>query len=485
MAIGNLFALVVLNGLEMASGSILWVLPLAVGTGYGMMRGIRWRKPRVVLPRAAVWMAIAWVALLTAPRLPYPLHRVPDAQILSAGDDHGRLAELVALTKSPQYPARHPSNQKYLLSHYYGALLPMAWVKFAVPALNLKECIFLGNLLCHVLMAGAVLELASLLFAGARPAVAFVFLMTFFSGLDWVTTLPLLFDHHEHWFFRRFGEWREISSMYTVAVWAVHHAFGMWSVLAAYVVLMHGRWRARWRKPFVVGLLMVSALYASVFVLLSLPFVAWKAIWRIGVRLLKNGLWIPLTALACVPAFLFFGRQTGSAFTISVMGAWPLTVYLCGVLLLDIPLLWWLVRRDRRMLGSLLFFVSCLFVSSIGLNNYTMRGLLIPTVILYACAAPHLASIRWRRPLAASAIALTVIGTVRGAAWLTYRPLETSPLYWEFTGRPMPEFAKVRGRELKGIDRLEREEMVQDVPLEAMDFTEVELLRMPREGWFR
>lgn len=485
VAIANLLALVLLNGFASPTGAILWVWPLGLAAGYGLLRGIRWRAPRVVLPRVALWLMIAWVALLTAPRLPYLLQRVPEAHILATGDDHGRLAELVSLTKSPCYPVLHPSNQEYLLSHYYAALLPMAWAKFAVPVLNLKECIFLGNLAYHLLMAGMLLEFASRIFHSGRAAVAFLFLMTFFSGLDWVTTLPKLFEHHEHWFRHWFGEWREISSIYTVTWWAVHHAFGLWTLLAAYLLMMHGRWTARWRKPFAVGLLLLSTLYASVFVLVALPFVAPRMLWRVGLRLLRNGLWIPLAALACVPAFLFFGRLMGAAFTLALPRPLPILVYLAGVLLLEFPLLWWLVRKDRRMLGPLLFFISCLFVSSIGLNNYTMRGILAPAVILYICAAPHLAAFRWRRPVAIAAIALTVMGVLREAAWLTYRPLETSPLYWRFTGRPMPDFAAQRLHSLRGLDRFNHEEMVSGVPREAMDFNEIELLRLPRKGWFR
>jgi len=485
IAIGNLLALALLNVLELSTAAVLWIWPLGLALGWFLVRGLRWRAARTALPKAATYLVIAWVLLLTAPRLPYLLDRIPDAHILGTGDDHGRLAELVSLTKSPRYPVLHPSNQEYLLSHYYAAFYPMVWLKFAAPSLTLKECILLGNLLYHVLFAGALLELAARLFHRQRDALAFLFLMTFFSGLDWVTTLPHLFEHSEHWFRHWFGEWREISAMYTVTWWAVHHAFGMWILLVGYLIVTQARWQARWRKPFVGGLLLISALYASVFVLVALPFVAPRLLWRLGLRLLRNGLWIPLAAIALCPAFLFFGRLTEAAFRLALPRPVPILVYLAGVLVLEVPLLWWLVRKDRRMLGVLVFFVSCLFVGSIGLNNYTMRGILIPTVILYACAAPRLAALRWQKPLALAAISLTAIGVLREAAWLTYRPLESSPLYWRLTNRDMPAFAAKRLQNIGGLDRFNNDEMLSGVPLEAMDFNEVELLRLPRKGWFR
>lgn len=485
IAIANLFALVALNGFALPTHAILWVLPIGLAAGYGLMRGVRWRTPRLVLPRVAMWMLLAWVLLLTAPRLPYLLQRVPEAHILATGDDHGRLAELVSLTRSSHYPVLHPSNQDYLLSHYYAAFLPMAWLQFAVPALNLKECILLGNLLYHLLMAGMLLEFAERYFRTSRAALAFLFLMTFFGGLDWVTTLPRLFDHHEHWFRHWFGEWREVSAIYTVTWWAVHHALGLWMLLLSYVLLRHARWEARWRKPFVVGLLMLSALYSSVFVLVSLPFVAPRAVWRVGMRLLRNCLGFLLLAIALVPAFLFFGRLTGPAFALAWPRPWPILVFLAGALLLEFALLPLLAGKDERMRGAWLFFASSLFVSSIGLNNYTMRGMLLPTMVLFVCVAPRLAAISWRSPVAVLAIGLTVAGVFREAAWLSYRPLEASPLYWRFTGRPMPEFAERRMRDLRGLDRFNREEFISGTPIQEMDFNETELLRLPRQGFLR
>jgi hypothetical protein len=405
--------------------------------------------------------------------------------ILAAGDDHGRLAQMVSLVHSPTYPLLHPSNPEFLLSHYYAALLPWAWMKFAAPALTLKECILLGNLGYHILLAGVLAEFATRVFRAPRAALAFAFLMTFFGGLDWLTTLPHLFDHHEHWFLRAFGQWREISSMYTVSWWAVHHALGLWLILVCYLLLRHARWKQRWKKPFWVGLLLVSTLYSSLFVLVSLPFVAPRALWRIGIRLWRNGLGLLLAAVACVPAFLFFGRHSGPAFQLAWPQPVPLLVFLAGMLVLDLALLPLLVWRLRDMRGPILFFVSSWFVSSVGLNNYTMRGMLLPVAVLFACAAPRLSEFSWKRPLALAAIAFTTMGTLREAAWLCYQPLGSSPLYWRFTGRSMPENAARRGRGLTGLDRFNGEQPLPPVPLEQMDFNERDLLRVPRRGWFR
>ena len=485
MAIANLLALVILNGFEMPTAAILLVWPAGLAAGYALMCGIRWKGPRIVLPRFACWLLVAWVLLLTVPRLPYLLHRVPDAQILVSGDDHGRLAEMVSLVHSPHYPLLHPSNPEYLLSHYYAALLPWAWLHFAIPALTLKECILLGNLFYHLLLAGALYEFAVRFFWNSRAAVAFLFLMIFFGGLDWVTTLPRLFDHSEHWFQHLFGEWREISAIYTVTWWAVHHALGLWLLLLSYLLLRHARWKERWRKSVVVGLLLISALYSSVFVLVSLPFVAPRALWRIGIRLLCNGLGFVLLGIALIPAFLFFERTWGPAFQLEWLRLWPLLVFLAGVFVLEYALLPLLVLRHNAMRGPLIFFVSTLFVSSIGLNNYTMRGMLLPTVVLFACVAPLLGAMRWRSPVFGLAVFLTTVGVFREAAWLTYQPLESSPLYWRLTGRQMPDFAARRATHVTGLDRFNAERPIPPIPIEEMDFNEKELLRLPRRGFFR
>jgi hypothetical protein len=485
VAAANVFALALLNVLAMPVSAVLLVWPAALGLAAWLLRGVQWRRPRFALPRTA-WVLLAlWVLLLTVPRLPYLLHRVPGAMILATGDDHGRLAQMVSLVHSPGYPLLHPSNPDYLLSHYYAALLPWAWLHFAVPLLTLKECILLGNLAYHLLVAGALAEFSTRVFRAPRAAIAFVFLMTFFGGLDWLTTLPRLFDHHEHWFRHAFGEWREISAIYTVTWWAVHHALGLWLLLVGYLLLRHARWRQRWKKPFWIGLLLVSVLYSSVFVLVSVPFVAPGALWRVGWRLLRNGLGFVLLALACAPAFLFFGRPWGPAFQLAWPSLVPIAVYVAGVLALEFALLPLLVWKERRMRGPILFFASALFVSSIGLNNYTMRGMLLPTVVLFVCAASRLAAFSWKRPLAVAWVAMVVLGVLREAAWLSYQPLESSPLYWQWTGRPMPEFAARRGRNVAGLDRFNEERLLPPIPIEQMDFNEKELLRLPRRGLFR
>ncbi len=485
VALANFFALVALNGFSPPAWAVLIVWPISVATGYFVMRGARWTSPRLALPRAAWFLLAAWVLLLAVPRLPYLLQRVPETGILATGDDHGRLAQMVSLVHSANYPLTHPSNPAYLLSHYYAALLPWAWLHFALPALTLKECILLGNLAYHILFAGVLFEFASRFFRESRAALVFLFLMTFFGGLDWLTTLPRLFDHSEHWYRLWFGEWREISAIYTVAWWAVHHALGLWLLLVSCLLLRHARWKERWRKPFVLGLLLLSAFYSSVFVLVSLPFVAPRALWRIGFRLLKNGLGFALLGLAAIPAFLFFERPWGPAFQLEWPRPWPLLAFLAGVLVLEYAFLPLLVWRYKRMRGPLLFFASTLLVFSIGLNNYTMRGMLLPTVVLFGCVAPVIAGMRWRRPALGLAVCLLSAGVFREAAWLTYQPLESSPLYWRLTGREMPAFAARRANPPKGLDRFNAERPIPPIPIEEMDFNEKELLRLPRRGFFR
>lgn len=135
----NLFSLVLLNACRLPSQALLVVLPFGWTVCWLLLRRLRLRRAPFAVSRTATLCAAAALVLLTVPRLPYLAEWLPGAVVLAQADDYGRLAELVSLTLGGRYPLPHPSNRAFLLSHYYAALFPMAWLKLACVLPTLKD----------------------------------------------------------------------------------------------------------------------------------------------------------------------------------------------------------------------------------------------------------------------------------------------------------------------------------------------------------
>jgi len=499
----NLLSLVILNALQLPPRVLVPVYPLGAAAAWLLLRPAQVRRAPFRLHRLAVWMAAGALVLLTAPRLLYFAEWIPGAAVLAQADDYGRLAELVSMTLSERYPLVHPSNQSFLFSHYYAALFPMAWLKLAAPVLTLKDSIVLGNLLYHGLFLLSLLECAPRLVRRPSGAVLFVFLFTLFGGFDILAGHLIPFEHTEHWQRAWFGRIREISSFYTANYWTVHHMAAVWCVLLAFVFSRETRFRRRWQKPLLAGWLLVSAAASSVFVVLTLPLVAWKELYALLGRLLRSGMIAPVAAAALAPLWIYSNRvEKASLAWAPVPLAFPF--YLALIFLIDLAgipfwVAWkWprLAAHERRwFLGSVLFLASTWAVESIGYNNYAMRGGLIPTLAILVLFARH------PMPrLSLALVVLTVITTVREAATLTYWPLEFSNWYWEMRGKPVPAHVAKRLRaayprlardpstryyqpdsgDRHGLDKFNAEKLILDLPVPEMDEGERELLRRRR-----
>ena len=498
---GNLLCLGLMNALRLPVGWTAWVWPGAVLACWRMLRPDKLRRAPFAMPRAAWWLCGAALILLTVPRLTYVAEWLPGTAVLAQADDYGRLAELVSMTQSARYPLEHPGNQDLLLSHYYAALYPMAWIKTALPFLTLKDSIVLGNLLYHLLMLGALLECAPRLVRRRRGALLLVFLMTLFGGFDILMGSAIPFEHTEHWARSHMGRPRELSSMYTAMYWTVHHAAALWASVLAYVLVKAVRYGARWRKPLACGWLLAAAGASSAFVALTVPLVAWKELWALARRLLK----LPWVLAACAgaswaPLWLVMKRVDAHGWRWNPP-EWNIAVYVAAVCAIDlagIPL--WLSAQWQRLtgeerrwlIGFAVFAALTWGLESAGYNNFMMRGGLVPAACLMVAVARH-AVPRW---LAVVFLA-TAVTTVRESATLTYWGLENSNWYWQARGLAVPEHVQqrlraayprvardARGRyyqpdagDRRGMDKYNAERMVRGLKVEEMAGAEREIAR--------
>lgn len=501
MLAGNLLCLGVMNGLRLPVGWVVWVWPLAVALCWWGMRPDGVRRAPFAMPRLAWWICFAALVLLTVPRLTYLAEWMPGAAVLAQADDYGRLAELVSMTQSERYPLAHPANQDLLLSHYYTALYPMAWVKLAARGLTLKDAIVLGNLLYHGLMLGALLECAPRLAKRRQGAWMLVFLMTLFGGYDVVMGRAIPFDHTEHWARAWMGRIRELSSMYTAMYWTAHHAAALWALLLAYVAAREARYEARWKKPLVLGWLLVAAAATSAFVAVTAPLVAWKELWLVAKRLLRRPVVLGVcVAGAGVPAWMVMKRVDAHGWGWSPP-PWNIALYVLAICVIDlagIPL--WLAARwkrlsgeERRWLAGFGVFAALTWgLESAGYNNFMMRGGLLPAACLMVAFARQGAP-RWLLAI----VLVTAVTTVRESATLTYWGLENSNWYWQARGKAVPAHVLKRLRaayprvardslvkyyepdagDRRGMDKYNAERMVRGLKVEEMVAAEREIAR--------
>lgn len=491
---GNLLTLGVMNGLRLPVGWTVAVWPASVAAGWWVLRPRYVRRAPCALPW---WICLAALILLTVPRLTYFAEWLPGAAVLAQADDYGRLAELISMTQSARYPLEHPANQALLLSHYYTALYPMAWIKLAVAWLTLKDSIVLGNLLYHALMLAALLECAPRLVRLRRGALLLVFLMTLFGGFDIAMGHAIPFEHSEHWARAWMGRIRELSSMYTATYWTVHHMAAVWAVVLAYVITRE----TRGRKTLAAAWLLLAAGASSAFVVLTLPLVAWRELWLLAKRLVKAPWVVGACALgAWAPVWMVMNRVDAHGWVWNPP-AWNVAVYVLAVCVVDLaglPL--WLAAQWRRLraeerrwlAGFGLLLVLSWGLESAGYNNFLMRGALVPTVCLMVAAARR----EWPRWLLVAVLAAGVT-TVRESATLTYWGLENSNWYWAARGRAVPEHVRVRLRsaypkvardrgvkyyepdagDRRGMDKYNAERMVRGLKVEEMVSAEREIAR--------
>ncbi len=167
--------------------------------------------------------------------------------------------------------------------------------------------------------------------------------------------------------------------------------------------------RGRWPKPLVISLLAAGAFYCSPFSVLALPFFAVlhvKLLWR---HVVRTWMFAYTTVLALIPLFLFIHRQAASTlepstFRLQVTGEFwldkliSLPIFLLFVPLVEfaaIPFLLLLVVRRMKKLDrwyfamTVPFYVIIYLVAFSNTGNFSMRGMFLPTFVLFYLFAKY------------------------------------------------------------------------------------------------
>lgn len=523
IALANVASLVVLNGGSLRATSLRLVYPLALA-GFGLWLGrARVRAAAVPVPKGLITMALAFWAVLVSPRLLYLLEWIPGNIVLAQADDAARLAELVSMTLSGSYPLQHFANQQYLLSFYYAALYPMAFFKLAIPVLTLKDTVVLGNALYQLLILLSLVEFTHRTFPAARQARTFLFLCTFFSGLDWLFYAARPFGHAEIWQSDFSSSQRQISSFFTGMYWVIHHFFAFYAVVLAGLLARTLRFRRAVWKPLLLGLLLASAFYSSPWAVIPVLFIAPRKLLWLWKRSWRTRSWLLLAGVFLAPLFLFTNRVESSSvwfapvrYHLSSLAWLDASLSLAGYLLLvplveywGIPLLLLVFYRrfspfERRFYwGSLAFYASTFLVESVGTNNYCMRGMFLPTFVMYFLLAKHASPKLRPAALRVVIVLLLATGTIREWGLSLHANLAASNLYWQARGKLPPAdvapYLRPPYRDLardnrvryyrpdttdrQSVHKYNAEKMIADTPAGQMILIERELLRNPRRNW--
>lgn len=483
MVLGNLFSLRV--------AWLLWLYPLLLLLAGIPLWRARSRKPRT----SASWAMYAFAALyglaLAALRLPYLMDFFPETRVATTWDDYARVAELLSMTLSPNFPLLHFANPNYLFSFYYCSLFPAAVLKLALPGLSILNCVFVWQALYVFLTLFSLLEILARALKSRSSLWAMLFLMTLFGGLDWLAHAyfqqGMTIAHHEWWQHAFNNANAQISSFFTALHWTAHHFMGFYSCVVACALFQLFSFSSKRLKFLLVGLLLIGAFYSSAFVagpFALLVLVNAKAYFR----MLKKRPLISAALVLCflAPVYVFTNKLPGAtlswapfavkftnSFVANKLLSFP--IWLGLVTLVEFAFIPFIAAihykkfaawEKKAFLASWLYYLSTYVILYSGCNNYSMRGMLLPTFVFFFLFCKYAMAetlSRAKRLALVCVVALTVFGTMteyilnaQTAERLAWRAPDAQRLEGEFF-------------ELK--------------PLEAMAVWERELLRLPRRNW--
>jgi hypothetical protein len=406
------------------------------------------------------------------------------------------------MTGNSKYPLLSPSNISYPFSFYYSSLYPFATIKLTFSFLTIKESIALGNLLYHILVLLSIYEVSQLILRDTKKVRIFFFFCTLFGGLDWLAC----------------GD-------YTGLFWAVHHFLAAYSVILAYAIMFYTKsFTKRSRKNALVLIILISAFYASPFSFIPIPLyllMHTRMVWR----MLKSWYSIPIIISALLPLPIFLNKFPGQTFVLSKfrltitnnpyidkMLSLPVYVTLVPFIeLVAIPIvlliIWRILnkRQKQYVAVSWIFFLSTYVIAYSGNNNYSMRGMFIPTFVFFFIFAQH-----WLRikqfiksiahnifvPAFSCLILLCIAGTLKETAGRTKDAIFHSQMLRKKLGMSVYSpltvrlYETARDQDIESIDMekatvvgrqfiYDFEKFIQNLELTKMTKWERELLRRP------
>lgn len=534
MSLCNLFELKTITTVFIYPAFFLMTLPY-------LLSGKNKRTSMKITPQMVLWVFTMWM-LLTLVRLPYSLEWLPGNQVFAQFDDSPRLANLIGMTLSDNYPCKNPLNQNYLLSYYYAALMPLSFLKLAIPLLTLKDVLFLGNTLYHFLILFSILEVSNLLLPSRRSIWIMIYLCTIFGGLDWLADILLrgngLIAHHEGWHKCDLLHGNaQISSFFTGLIWAFPHFAAAHACVLAFVFLYYFIFQYRYVKPLAIGLLLISGFHSSIFALLPMGLIGIAEHRYVRKILAQFNILLPLIVIFAVPLFLYTDRiiYTGmrfarfrisftDIFVLDKILSFPIWVVLTSAVdlaFIPISLIFLYAKFTHKekmyFLASLSFFLSTYIVAFAQGNNYSMRGMFVPTFIfflLFAKYVPDLPIIKKiicssrTAVLAIITLVLFSAGTFLEIGWCAKMTYGSMTVLGNSFGIAPPEYiisrnyrAISRDSSIKQYERSPNDclgdkipemphlrcahfnaEKLMDVPLDNMDHWEKEFLRLPKRN---
>ncbi len=364
--------------------------------------------------RNLVLAALAFSLLLAGLRAGYllevPLHRL----VPVVGDDLWHVSELSSLVNSLRYPAQSSLQPGMYFSMYYASWMLPAALYLALPlaGVTIKAVLFAANLI--YLLAGnlALLHMAMHTARSRRQLNWSFYLTLLWAGPGSLISL-INFWHHNGWWLTHLGLYLQYTPYAVASIWVIHHLnTGIALVMAAYLwkqsqTPLHG---------IFCGLLLGFGFFSSVFVFLgAMPFILLMA-WR--------SRHCPPRAMAATAAafllvlfplfWLYLNKPTSVSFLVPMVHPLQLGMhsehahhypYVLGILIFLVVIAaqfagctWILldrrIRLDREhsawLALALAYLVSTYFVGFSYANNYCMRGMIVPTIVLAWIAAAYL-----------------------------------------------------------------------------------------------
>jgi hypothetical protein len=349
---------------------------------------------------------------------------------MTHSDDYARVLEILAMTANEGYPLKSPTNNNYPFSFYYASLYPYAILKLLFNSLTIKSIIGWVSIFYYTLLLFSILEIAKGVLRSRIKIRFFLFFVTLFGGLDWamsenvlrrfenfvapgnIFSMSRLFSlsgHFEWWQQISFNGNTQVSSFFTSLFWAPHHFISAYCALLAFFIMFYS-W-CSWSKSFKyfsVMALLSASFYSSPFAFLPvILFLTFHV--KLIFRKFINPLALFVIIISIPPLYIFLSKLPSETFILSTfhlklftsmlankIASFPIYVTLVPLIeLAGLPIFilffWKILSKQEKVYTFLawIYFLSTYVIAYSGSNNYSMRGMLVPSFVFFFIAARH------------------------------------------------------------------------------------------------
>ncbi|EJW10130.1 hypothetical protein A33M_0479 [Rhodovulum sp. PH10] len=356
--------------------------------------------------------------------VPYALQYLDGTLVAAVNfDDNWHFQEVASLVTSKTFPPMLNFRPDTALHFYYVAWMPAAafadlFALFGAPLVKLSYA--LGTLLLGGAAAVVLLLFLRHTLAPHRRGVAFVALFLVGAVPDGAVVIARLLSgtlasaaRDPEWWQLGFGVPNQISALSTLVVWVPHHLTSAIALLLAVVITTEPR-TLKPRPSFVAfaaaGLLVGVSVYSSAFAVIGGVVALSPLLFRLvasRATVLPATLAAATALLVGLPlAYLYLGSEAAGGFRLfevfqrwhETFGSVPLAlvghVFAFVFLMAEVGWLaaWALFARDaprRSVLGQCavaasLYLLATVVVTFSGANNVSMRGAIVPTIVIAA-----------------------------------------------------------------------------------------------------